>query len=49
MFGANITLQPGEKMTSVNEDHIADGISAAFSYEDDSLYLSFAMDKDIVN
>ncbi|MDO8415339.1 MAG: porin [Agitococcus sp.] len=47
VFGANITLQPGEKAANVNEDHIADGISAAFSYEDDSLYLSFAMDKEI--
>lgn len=56
VFGANITLQPGEKTRvtddlatgHANEDHLADGISAAFSYEDDSLYLSFAMDKDIV-
>ena len=55
MFGANVTLQPGETTRSstdvgvhTNENHIADGISTAFSYEDDSLYLSFAMDKDIV-
>jgi len=55
VFGANVTLQPGEKTRSstdvgvhTNENHIADGISTAFSYEDDSLYLSFAMDKDIV-
>ena len=56
VFGANITLQPGEKTRvtddlatgHANEDHLADGISAAFSYEDDSLYLSFAMDKDII-
>jgi predicted porin len=47
VFGANITLQPGETVTGANENHIADGISAAFSYEDDSLYLSFAMDKEI--
>jgi predicted porin len=55
VFGANISLQPGEKATgtgtcgTVCENHIADGISAAFSYEDDSLYLSFAMDKEITN
>ena len=77
VFGANITIQPGESNpNSVNnfagsgtpspaptpipfavtgnpndfvagEDHLADGISSAFSYEDDSLYLSFAMDKGI--
>ena len=47
VFGANISLQPGEQDRDVNENHIADGISAAFSYEDDSLYLSFAMDKEI--
>lgn len=49
VFGANISLQPGEQDRDVNENHIADGISAAFSYEDDSLYLSFAMDKEITN
>lgn len=32
---------------SPDENHLGDGISAAFSYEDDSLYLSFALDKDI--
>lgn len=48
VFGANITLQPGEKSAGdPNENHIADAISAAFSYEDDSLYLSFAIDKDV--
>lgn len=47
VFGANITMQPGEQVNSVNENHLADGYSAAFSYEDDSLYLSYAMDKDI--
>lgn len=66
VFGANITLQPGEKggnsvsacagvapavanAAGCNEDHIADSISAAFSYEDDSLYLSFAMDKEVAD
>lgn len=49
VFGANISLQPGEKVDNANENHLADGISAAFSYEDDSLYLSFAMDKEITN
>jgi predicted porin len=58
VFGANITLQPGEqgKCTAVpaipadcNENHLADGYSAAFSYEDDSLYLSYAMDKEILD
>lgn len=55
VFGANITLQPGEGNTTpsagatVNENHLADGYSAALSYEDDSLYLSFAMDKEITN
>ena len=49
VFGANISLQPGEKADNANENHIADGISAAFSYEDDSLYLSLAMDKEIIN
>jgi len=51
VFGANITFQPGEQSKSagatVNEDHLADAISAALSYEDDSLYLSVAMDKDV--
>lgn len=66
VFGANITLQPGEKggntsaacaamtptaanLAGCNEDHLADGYSTAFSYEDDSLYLSYAMDKEINN
>lgn len=50
VFGANITLQPGEQpATNINENHIADAISAAFSYEDDNLYLSAAMDKEVVN
>lgn len=66
VFGANITLQPGEKSsgdvtlcaipattttpaTNPCENHIADAISAAFSYEDDSLYLSFAIDKEVMN
>jgi len=66
VFGANITLQPGEKngnsvgacagasplaanAAGCNEDHIADAISAAFSYEDDNLYLSLAMDKEVLN
>ena len=29
--------------------YLADGYSAAFSYEDDSLYLSYAMDKEILD
>jgi len=49
VFGANISLQPGEKSASANENHIADAISAAFSYEDDNLYLSFAMDKEVAD
>ena len=76
VFGANITLQPGEQAGSGGcgpvtttfeldsktgaivpntmtgnacENHLADGYSTAFSYEDDSLYLSFAMDKEITN
>lgn len=66
VFGANISLQPGEKngnsvaacasvtpaaanAAGCNEDHIADAISAAFSYEDDNLYLSLAMDKEVNN
>ncbi len=64
VFGANLTLQPGEKggnsvgtcaavtpafanTIGCNEDHIADAISLALSYEDDSLYLSAAMDKEV--
>lgn len=59
VFGANITLQPGEQgqcnavapavavPADCNENHLADGYSTAFSYEDDSLYLSYAMDKEI--
>jgi predicted porin len=51
VFGANITFQPGEGRspgaTATVENHIADAISAAFSYEDDNLYLSVAMDKDV--
>jgi predicted porin len=49
VFGANITLQPGEQGTNANENHLADGYSTAFSYEDDSLYLSYAMDKEILD
>ena len=49
VFGANITMQPGEQNGNPNQNHLADGFSAAFSYEDDSLYLSFAMDKEITN
>ncbi|MDO9180137.1 MAG: porin [Agitococcus sp.] len=66
VFGANLTLQPGEKggnsvpacaaatpvaanAAGCNEDHIADAISLALSYEDDSLYLSAAMDKEVLN
>ncbi|MBH1969953.1 porin [Moraxellaceae bacterium AER2_44_116] len=48
VFGANLTLQPGEA-TTANENHIADAISLALSYEDDSLYLSAAMDKEVSN
>jgi len=48
VFGANITFQPGEKGDAKkNEDHLADAISLALSYEDDSLYLSLAMDKEV--
>ncbi|HMY81679.1 MAG TPA: porin, partial [Agitococcus sp.] len=47
VFGVNLTLQPGEKSSNVNENHIADAISTALSYEDDNLYLSFAMDKEV--
>lgn len=68
VFGANISLQPGEKNGGADssslctvpktptdpaynpcENHIADAISAAFSYEDDNLYLSFAMDKEVAD
>ena len=49
VFGANITMQPGEQSSNVNENHLADGYSAAFSYEDDSLYLSYSMDKEILD
>ena len=49
VFGANLTLQPGEKSTAANENHIADAISLALSYEDDSLYLSAAMDKEVMD
>ncbi|HRH90996.1 MAG TPA: porin [Agitococcus sp.] len=45
VFGVNLTLQPSEGAS--NENHIADAISTALSYEDDNLYLSFAMDKDV--
>ncbi|HEX5361534.1 MAG TPA: porin [Fluviicoccus sp.] len=44
VFGANITFVPGESQA---ENHLGDGISAAFSYEDDNLYLSAAIDSDI--
>ncbi|HQV21653.1 MAG TPA: porin [Agitococcus sp.] len=57
VFGANITIQPGEGQTATpsstnangNENHLADAYSAAFSYEDDSLYLSYAMDKEVMD
>jgi len=50
VFGANLTLQPGEATsTAPNENHIADAISLALSYEDDSLYLSSAMDKEVAD
>jgi len=49
VFGANITIQPGEQNGNANQNHLADGYSTAFSYEDDSLYLSYAMDKEITN
>lgn len=53
VFGANITFVPGEVATSNaaagSGNDLANGISAAFSYEDDNLYLSAAMDKEIVN
>lgn len=55
VFGANITIQPGEQgacstvPADCNQNHLADGYSTAFSYEDDSLYLSYAMDKEIMD
>ena len=53
VFGANITMQPGEQQTAGTmvspENHLADAYSAAFSYEDDSLYLSYAMDKEVMD
>ncbi|HMV60483.1 MAG TPA: porin, partial [Agitococcus sp.] len=56
VFGVNLTLQPGEGNAKnpstgagINENHIADAISTALSYEDDNLYLSFAMDKEVTN
>ena len=45
VFGANITFVPGETQA---ENHLGDGISAAFSYEDDNLYLSAAFDSDVL-
>ena len=54
VFGANISFMPGEKATGTGlcgtscENHIADAYSAAFSYEDDSLYLSASMDKEVM-
>ncbi|PTQ87864.1 porin [Agitococcus lubricus] len=51
VFGANVSLVPGEKQLTATvgpeENHLADGYSAAFSYEDDSLYLGAALDKEI--
>ena len=51
VFGANVTFVPGEDPTSPSPagagNDLANGISAAFSYEDDNLYLSLAMDKEI--
>ncbi|RZU45259.1 putative porin [Fluviicoccus keumensis] len=49
VFGANVTLQPGEsgKLPANSKNHLADAYSAAFSYEDDSLYLSAAFDKKV--
>ena len=51
VFGANITFVPGEDSTPNaavgSGNDLANGISAAFSYEDDNLYLSAAMDKEI--
>jgi len=53
VFGANITMQPGEQQAAGTmaspENHLADAYSAAFSYEDDSLYLSYAMDKEVMD
>jgi len=55
VFGVNLTLQPGEKKTGsgpcgpICENHIADAISTALSYEDDNLYLSFSMDNEVAD
>jgi len=54
VFGANISIQPGEKHVgnttlATPENHLADAYSAAFSYEDDNLYLSYAMDKEVMD
>ncbi len=53
VFGANITFVPGEDSTPNaavgSGNDLANGISAAFSYEDDNLYLSAAMDKEIAD
>lgn len=46
VFGANITIQPGETQTS---NDLGNAYSAAFSYEDDNLYLSVAMDKGVAS
>jgi len=42
--GAAIAIAAG-----CNENHISDGVSAAFSYEDDSLYLGVALDKEVAD
>ncbi|MDO8329036.1 MAG: porin [Fluviicoccus sp.] len=56
VFGANITFVPGESAAPCSVppngnpgcgNDLANGISAAFSYEDDNLYLSAALDKEI--
>lgn len=51
VFGANITFVPGENVAPNapvgSGNDLANGISAAFSYEDDNLYLSAALDKEI--
>ncbi len=52
VFGANVTLQPGESHKNPagnSKNHLADAYSAAFSYEDDSLYLSAAFDKKVMS
>lgn len=52
VFGANVTFQPGEsgKIAAGNsKNHLADAYSAAFSYEDDSLYLSVAFNKKVMS